>query len=174
MIIKFKESNNNDNKKSSCLNLISQYNINSNYVNKLKEENEILKKELKESNEKISFLMNQIKELKENKSYKSKKYVKNKIGPPNILDKSKFNFEIYDKENYNSCNINENKKISKYKSKSNLFKSKNNIYNKVKIKINKRYNINNNKKINDNNNPKTSFSDKPSEKINKCISQIKI
>ena len=44
-----------------------------NYINKLKEENEFLKKELKESTEQISFLILQIKDLKDNKFLPIKK-----------------------------------------------------------------------------------------------------
>ena len=173
---------NNDENKNSCFNLISQYNINNNYVNKLKEENETLRKELKESNDQITFLMYQINELKQNKNYKSKKFLKNKISPPNIWDKRKMKFESSDKENYNRCNNNDNnkssfdKKNNEIKNNKNLLKYDNVIKNvknkskKEKIKINKRINIDNSKL-------KSMHSSnyvKPSEKIFECISKIKI
>ena len=70
---KLKNDDKISNKKTSCKNFINSYNINNNiYVNKLKEENETLKKELKESNNQINILINQIKELKECKKIKKK------------------------------------------------------------------------------------------------------
>ena len=56
---------NNEKNKNSYFNLTGHYNMKNNIVNKLKEENETLRKELIESNEQINLLMCQIKELKE-------------------------------------------------------------------------------------------------------------
>ena len=68
---------NNENNKSNNKNNnkdINKDKINdNNYLNKLKEENEILRKELKESTEQISFLILQIKDLKDNKFLPIKK-----------------------------------------------------------------------------------------------------
>ena len=49
----------NDNTKNSSFTLLNHCNINNNYLNKLKEENETMRKELKESNDQITFLMYQ-------------------------------------------------------------------------------------------------------------------
>ena len=176
--------NNNDNK-SSCFNLISQYNLNNNYVIKLKEENEILKKELKESSKKISLLINQIKELRENNNFKTKINLNNK----NIKylkmkdkDKIKINLKVFDKENYNSCNFKENEKMkykinwnNKLKKKNFQIKNDNKIHSKKslkigKIKINKRSNLN--KKKLKNEIVSTPHFEKSCEKINECISKI--
>ena len=187
------DSKNNDtniineyNNKSSCFNLFNQCYMNNNYVNKLKEENENLKKELKESNDQITFLINQIKELKGNKYNKNKKFFKNKISPPNLWDKRKMHLDFDDKENCNSNNNNE-KKIVKQDSKINAAKNKNssiraqnennNIINKSKlkigkIKISKRLSLKN-KKI-QNNLTNMECNEKPFDKLNQCISMIKI
>ena len=180
-----------DSNKNSCFNLVSQYNIrnNNNYVNKLKEENENLKKELKESNDQITFLMYKINELKQNKKCILKKSIKDKISPANLWDKRMINFDIDDKENYNSYNHNDilNVKITldnKIKNKKDLSRdiidNANNI--KKKIKHNKN-NINNHKKgskkfknknITTQNKSNSRYSEKTSDKINEYISMIKI
>ena len=181
--------NNNDKNNNSLFNLTGHYNMKNNIVNKLKEENETLRKELKESNEQINLLMCQIKELKEGINYKPNKITKKKMGPTNLWNKKQINLEDNDKENYNIWNINETGQITLYNKshvkvniKKNILKyrnSNNNInnYNGNKLKVNK-IKINKNlitdnkkgkKKINN-----TSINDKPCEKINECISKIKI
>jgi hypothetical protein len=183
-----------DSNKNSCFNLISQYNSNknnNNYVNKLKEENENLKKELKESNEQITFLMYKINELKQNKKNTLKKSIKDKISPANLWEKKIINFDIEDKENYNSYNHNDilNLKITldnKTKNKKDLSKdiidNSNNIKGKIKCNQNKKY-INNNKKdiknikhkkIKTQNKSNSHYSEKTGDKINEYISMIKI
>ena len=106
------------NKRNSCQNFISSYNINNNniYVNKLKEENETLKKELKESNNQINILINQIKELKGYKNDKNKKK-KNKICSPNIWNDKNIRISYFG-------NGNEKKKFNKE-----ILKDINNIIN---------------------------------------------
>jgi hypothetical protein len=177
--------NNKDKNKNSCFNLIGQYNLNNNYnyVNKLKEENETLRKELKESNDQITFLMSQIRELKEGKNYKPSKILRKKVCPPNIWNKKPMNIDDNEKENYNNCNTLENKIYGKVNNKKNIIKhinENNNINNnngnklKVnKIKINKKIFIGN-KKYQKKNNANLIYLDKPCEKINECISKIKI
>jgi hypothetical protein len=183
-----------DSNKNSCFSLISQYNSNksnNSYVNKLKEENENLKKELKESNEQITFLIYKINELKQNKKYSLKKSIKDKISPPNLWDKRMINFDIEDKENYNSYNHNDilNLKISldnKIRNKKDLSKDNidntNNIKRKIKCNQNKNYINNNkkdsksnkNKKIKTQNKSNSHYSEKMGDKINEYISEIKI
>lgn len=181
-----KDAYNNNNYKICSKDLIfnNYYNKSNNNIsiNRLKEENETLKRELKQSNEQINFLMCQIKELKQNKNYKSKKFLKNKICPPNIWDKRNMKYESSNKENYNSCNNNDNhkssfdKKNNEIKYNKSLLKYDNsnkkmkNKSKKEKIKINKRTNIDNSKL------KSMHFSNyvKPSEKIFECISKIKI
>jgi len=183
-----------DSNKNSCFSLISQYNTknnNNNYVNKLKEENENLKKELKESNEQITFLMYKINELKQNKKISLKKSLKEKISPPNLWDKRMINFDIDDKENYNSYNHNDTLNLkmtldNKIKNKKDISRdiidNPNNI--KRKSKCNKYKNfINNNKKDSKNNKNKkiktqnksnSRYSENTGDKINEYISMIKI
>ena len=178
--------NNKDKNKNSCFNLIGQYNLNNNYnyVNKLKEENETLRKELKESNDQITFLMSQIRELKEGKNYKPSKILRKKVCPPNIWNKKPMNIDDNEKENYNSCNTLENKIYGQVNNKKNIIKhinennniNNNNNGNKLKvnkIKINKKIFIGN-KKYQKKNNANLIYLDKPCEKINECISKIKI
>jgi hypothetical protein len=171
----------NDNAKNSSFTLLNHCNINNNYLNKLKEENETLRKELKESNDQITFLMYQIKELKENQNHKIKRNLKNKIAPPNLWGK-KIKLDFSDKENF--ININNDKTISSHNNK-----------NKEKIKINKslikhdsmvkngktkqkKEIIRSNKKLNIDKkkiqSTRCNGNGKPSVKIHECISKIKI
>ena len=84
------------------------YNIKKNiYVNKLKEENETLKRELKESSEQINYLIYQIKELKQNKivNYHSKNFIRNKkVCSPNIWKNRFMKNYILEKDNFKSSN----------------------------------------------------------------------
>ena len=161
-----------------------------NYVNKLKEENENLKKELKESNEQITFLMYKINELKQNKKISLKKSLKEKISPPNLWDKRMINFDIDDKENYNSYNHNDTLNLkmtldNKIKNKKDISRDiidNCNIKRKSKCNQNKNYINNNkkdsknikNKKIKTQNKSNSRYSEKTGDKINECISMIKI
>ena len=117
------EEKNEDNNKISifCNDLINNYNNNKNslYVNKLKEENETLKKELKESSEQISFLMYQIKELKESKNYHSKKLLRNKACSPNIWKNKNLKFSFVEKTN--NINNKDKREVKKKEDKKNLF-----------------------------------------------------
>ena len=135
--------------------------------------------------------MYKINELKQNKKYALKKSIKDKISPPNLWDKRMTNFDIDDKENYNSYNHNDvlNLKITldnKIKNKKDLSKDSidnaNNIKKKIKFNKNKNY-INNNKKDSKNNKNKklktqnksnSHFPEKIGDKINEYISMIKI
>ena len=181
---------NNDKNNNSYFNLTGHYNMKNNIVNKLKEENEALRKELKESNEQINLLMCQIKELKEGINNKPSKINKKKLGPTNLWNKKQINIEDNDKENYNICNINENGQMTldiknhvKVNIKRNILKyrnSNNNInnYNGNKLKVNKikinKSLITDNKKGKKKMNTNSVSFEKPCEKINECISKIKI
>lgn len=171
-----KDINNNDKNKNSGFFLVGQNNLNNNYnyVNKLKEENETLRKELKESNDQISLLMSQIRELKESKNFKSIKIGKKKVCPPNLWNKKQMNFDD-DKENKNIYNIFVDNKINeKINNKKNILKPLNGNKLKVnKIKINQKLNMNN-KNFKKKKNDDSICLDKPCEKINECISKIKI
>ena len=94
-----------------CKDLVFNYgnnNKNNNYVNELKKENETLKKELKESSDQISFLIYQIKELKQNKNNSIKKYHRNKkICSPNIWKNKNIKLSLIENK-INKKNINNN------------------------------------------------------------------
>lgn len=186
---------NDDYYKNSSFNIIKEHKksiTNNNYINKLKEENKFLRREIKESNEQINFLMYKIKKLKENNIYDTKKNIKTKLYPPNIYFKGKSKIDSSEKENYNSYNNNENFKLSldnkingkrKIRIKKDLLKdvSENNFMkNKLKNeKIKNIFNIKkrqiiNNKKIKIQNKSHSIYSEKTEEKIKECISTIKI
>ena len=97
----FKKDNNNN-----CNNTIkTKGNFNDNsYVNKLKEENEFLKKELKESTEQITFLIHQIQDLKDNSYFPIKKNRKKSI-PRNVFVKQNKTKESYDIKIKNKLNL---------------------------------------------------------------------
>ena len=175
------EFNYNDKNKTInyCKDLIINYNNNiknNNYVNKLKEENETLKKELKESSEQISFLMYQIKELKQN----NKKYSKNKkVCSPNIWKNKNIQSSIFEKETKNELINNENDytKFNKdsLKDLNKIIGEKNYKNCKKKIIIKRKLNINGreNKKIKNKNNSVCAL-ERPGENIIQCISKLKI
>ena len=79
-----------------------------NYINKLKEENEILRKELKESTEQISFLINKIKDLKLDNNFlfkKNNKKINNKSRNISIKINNKIK-ATYEKKSQNKGIIN--------------------------------------------------------------------
>ena len=177
-----------------CKDLMINYNSNknTNYMDKLKEENEALKKELKESSEQISFLMYQIKELKEHKSFRDKKYKKNKkICSPNLWKNKNIKLSTIDKENKNSkndtnnydkydCNNNEsekfrlNKELLKDINKAIGEKKCNKNFKKKIIIKRKLYHKNkDNKKIRNKNNSVCAL-ERPCKNISECISKLKI
>ena len=196
---------NNNNYKISCKDLIfnNYYNKSNNniFINRLKEENETLKRELKQSNEQINFLMCQIKELKQNKNYHSKKLLRNnKMCSPNIWNHKNTKFssiehvnnkikkynnkniyincesnELYDEEKENiRFNKDLLKDITKTINEKNYFK---NYKKKINIKKNLNLNLNlNNKMIKkaQNRDKSPCLVDKPIENLNKCISKLKI
>ena len=165
------------NKRSSCKDFLSSYNINNNiYVNKLKEENETLKKELKESNNQINILINQIKELKECKNDKNRKLKKkNKVCSPNIWNNKNLRFSFF--ENGKECNNrNNDTKIAfneKRKFNKEILKDINNIINdkyyfkngKKKILIKRKFLCEQNSEI---------INEKHIDNINECISKLQI
>lgn len=160
---KLKNDDKISNKRTSCKNFISSYSINNKiYVNKLKEENETLKKELKESNNQINILINQIKELKEYKKIKKK----NKICSPNIWNNKNLRFSFF--ENEKECGLNEKKKFNKE-----ILKDINNIINdkyyfkngKKKILIKRKFLCEQNSEI---------INGKHIDNINDCISKLQI
>ena len=137
---------NNDNKKSNNKDNnmdLDKLNDNS-YVNRLKLENETLKKELEESAQQISFLMHQIKDLKDNTYLPTKKPRKKNIHR-NISVKENKTKEIKDtklknlllkKHKLNNNETNINKKITKsnsiiINSKKNKNNNKTNIHKKI-------------------------------------------
>ena len=137
---------NNDNKKSNNKQNdfdLDKLNDNS-YVNRLKLENETLKKELEESAQQISFLMHQIKNLKDNTYLPTKKPRKKNIHR-NISVKENKTKEIKDtklknlllkKHKLNNNETNINKKITKsnsiiINSKKNKNNNKTNIHKKI-------------------------------------------
>ena len=187
------KKNENDQNKNFLKDITINYNTKKNiYVNKLKEENETLKKELKESSEQISHLIYQIKELKQNKiiNYRSKNFIRNnKICSPNIWKNRYMKNSILEKDNYKYSRNDIDKKIEK----SYLFNQEN-----AKIKFNKEILKDINRTINDkncencrkkihikrklhlnkkeNNKSKNSISsiDKSRDNISECISKLKI
>ena len=136
---------NNENNKSNNK-YINMDKINDNsYVNKLKLENETLKKELQESAQQISFLMNQIKDLKDNSYLPIKKSCKKTI-QRNISAKTNKTKESYDikiknllmrKNKLNDIGLNNNKNITK----SNSIVAINSKKNKIRNNINANRNI---------------------------------
>ena len=166
-------------------------NKNSLYVNKLKEENEQLKKELKESNNQISLLKSHINKLEEINNTNFKKSTKDMmIFPPNIWDKRHLKYETLDDNNFNynkdnnikecsmSLRINEKIKIKKdmLKKINNTFNEEN-FYKSRKKLINVKKNINLKMKVNKK--PYEEYYslrslDKPCEKITECITSLRI
>ena len=159
---------------------------NNNYINKLREENEALKKELKESSNEISLLKYQIKELRE---VNLKKNSRNMIYTSNIWNKRNIKYEILENKN-NFKDIKNIKEFSldlniydKAKFKKDFFDkitnktlNESNIYNNRKV-INVKKNLNLKKKIHKKISEEyNSFCllDKPCEKITECISNLKI
>ena len=89
-------------------------NTNSNYVNKLKEENDALKKELKESNDQISLLKYHIKELEEKNNHHLKSNTNTILYPPNIWDKRYINNDYFESLDNNNDNSNKNNNIKEF------------------------------------------------------------
>jgi hypothetical protein len=137
---------NNDNNKNNNKNKdmdIDELNDNS-YVNRLKLENETLKKELQESAQQISFLINQIKDLKDNTYLPTKKPRKKNIhrnisvkeNKTKDLKDTKLKNIIFKKNKLNIIEKNNNKKISKSNSiiinnKKNKINNKEGIHKKI-------------------------------------------
>ena len=182
------EDNDENKNKIYCKDLIINYNNKSNlYVNRLKEENETLKKELKESSEQISLLKYQINELKCNKNYCSKKFIKNnKICSPNIWKKRKFPLiEKENKTNNNNDNNNNDKclfikiEYDKMRVNKDILKDinktiidKNFKNSKKKIIIKRKLNLNGKNKKYKNNS--VCVEDRLSDNLDKYISKLKI
>ena len=183
------DENINNNNITFFFNNSNNNNKNNTYVNKLKEENEALKKELKESNDQISLLKYQIKELEEfNNHTNFKKSTRNIMFPPNLWDKRHLKYELFDSNSFNKINntkelsmsyrINEKMKINKdmLENINNTLNEENFYKNKKKL-INVKKNINLKKKgIKKNNEEFYSLYvlDKPCEKITECISNLRI
>ena len=143
--------NNENNKSNNDKNINIDEIRENNYMNKLKEENETLKKELIESAQQISFLMHQIQNLKDNTYFPIKKNNKkfkhsnmsvkvNKTKESNeskikkyIIKKSKLNNDFNNVESNNN-----NKKI--FKNNSLIIKRRKNNDIKDKANINKKIN----------------------------------
>jgi len=137
---------NNDNKKSNNKqNDVDLDKLNDNsYVNKLKLENETLKKELEESAQQISFLMHQIKDLKDNTYLPTKKPRKKNIhrnisvkeNKTKEIKETKLKNLLLKKHKLNNDETNINKKITKsnsiiINSKKNKNNNKTNIHKQI-------------------------------------------
>ena len=185
-----KSNENRINKNNNNCTFFFNNNKNSLYINKLKEENEQLKKELKESNNQISLLKSHINKLEEINSTNFKKSTKDIIFPPNIWDKRHQKYETLNNNNFNynkdnnikecsmSLRINEKIKIKKdmLKKINNTFNDEN-FYKGRKKLINVKKNINLKMKVNKK--PYEEFYslrslDKPCEKITECITSLRI
>ena len=188
---KYKNYNNNNNNNENTNNNIND--INKNYLNKLKEENEALKKELKESNKQINLLKYKIQELKENNNPNMNHNNNNKISTRNTIssnylrDKKNLKYDLSEdvnndhvnnKKDYSFFGVNGKKKLKKdILVKINNTIDINNIYNKRKKIINIKQNFNLEKK-----NHKIAQSelysgflfDKLNEKFPEYISKVKI
>ena len=181
-----KRNNNEDNINNTMAFYYQSNNKNNNYINKLKEENEALKKELKESNDEISLLKYQIKELKE---VNLKKNSRNVNFPPNLWNKRHIKYEIMENKN----NFNDIKNIKEFSLDFNItdkIKFKKDFLEKINNKtlnqsnivenrkiINVKKNMNLKKKIHkkiDDDCSTFCFLDQPCEKITECISNLKI
>ena len=111
--------------------------IENNYMIKLKEENEILKKELKESTQQISILKNKIKYLKENILLPNKKCIKKpiyrntstKVNRTKETYVAKMKNVLMRKDKLNNLDTNHNKKNSK--NKSQIIKNRKNDHKKI-------------------------------------------
>lgn len=150
-----------------------------NYVNKLKEENETLKKELKESNDQITLLKYKIKELKE---VNSKIHSRNKKFAANIWSKKLIKYELIENKSIKEFSL-DNEAKEKIKCKKEFIETLNHTINENNFsKDNKKYinvkrNLNLKKKIKrDSNNDFSSICllDKPCENISECISNLKL
>ena len=99
-----------NNKKNFNINVNRK--LDNTYIDKLKEENEILRKELKESTEQISFLMHKIQDLKQDTYFINKKPIKKKLihKSRNISIKINKTKETYEKKIQNKTIINNFKK----------------------------------------------------------------
>ena len=167
-------------------NQLTLNNNNNNYLTKLKEENETLKKELKESNEQISFLKYRIQKLKEdNSNENSKNNSRNIIFPPNIWNKRFIKYELLQKKNnfkiikeFSLDNgMSERTKFKKeFIQKLNHTINDNNLNSDNRKKINVKRNLNLKKKIikKHENEFSSFFLDKPCEKITECITNLKL
>ena len=164
------------------------------YLNKLKEENEALKKELKESNDQISLLKYQIKELEEiNNSHIIKSTRNIVFPPPNIWDTKRITYDFFNSYNSNNNSINMNNKTNKIsisfrinermKIKKEMLEKINNTFNEDSFFKNKKKLINVKKNVNlKKRGYKKNYEeynslcklDKPCEKITECISSLRI
>lgn len=183
-----RQNNIDENKTNNLTFYCKSNNKNKFYLNKLKEENEALKKELQQSNDQIILLKYQIKELKE---VNLKKNSRNSMFPTNLWNKKNIKYEILENRNYNDIkntkefsldlgNIEKTKfnkdflnKINNTINESDLLGEKRKIIN---VKKNMNLKKKNHKKSQDIPNDYSSFCflDKPCEKITECISNLKI
>ena len=141
--------NNENNKSNNDKNINIDEIRENNYMNKLKEENETLKKELIESAQQISFLMHQIQNLKDNTYFPIKKNNKkfkhsnmsvkvNKTKESNeskikklLIKKSKLNNDFNNVESNNNKKIFKNNSLIINRRKNNDIKNKANIHKKI-------------------------------------------
>ena len=128
----FNKENNRSNNERIKLNLNKENDFN--YINKLKEENEFLKKELKESTEQISYLIHKIKDLKNDSFLPIKKTKKKSIHRNTSIKVNRKNKEKYEENIKNKLTrIN---KLNKTKNKKNndvIVNCKKNKYENIAI-----------------------------------------
>lgn len=128
----FNKENNKSNNERIKLNLNKENDFN--YINKLKEENEFLKKELKESTEQISYLIHKIKDLKNDSFLPIKKTRKKSIHRNTSIKVNRKNKEKYEENIKNKLTrIN---KLNKTKNKKNndvIVNCKKNKYENIAI-----------------------------------------
>ena len=111
----FNKENNRNNNERIKLNLNKENDFN--YINKLKEENEFLKKELKESTEQISYLIHKINDLKNDTFLPIKKSRKKSIHRNISIKVNRTNKETYEEKTKNK--LTRLNKLNKSKNKKN-------------------------------------------------------
>ena len=128
----FNKENNRNNNERIKLNLNKENDFN--YINKLKEENEFLKKELKESTEQISYLIHKIKDLKNDSFPPIKKARKKSINRNTSIKVNRVNKEKYEEKIKNKLTrLNKLNKTNNKKNNDMIVNSKKNKIENIAI-----------------------------------------
>ena len=128
----FNKENNRNNNERIKLNLNKENDFN--YINKLKEENEFLKKELKESTEQISYLIHKIKDLKNDTFLPIKKSQKKSIQRNISIKVNRTNKETYEEKIKNKLTrLNKLNKTNNKKNNDMIVNSKKNKIENIAI-----------------------------------------